>query len=135
MLPLSEIEQLYPLPKKQLNAIIGKYKKSKTWLWVQEEPYNMGAWPFMHLEFKQVPLKVIARPGSGSPATGSSKFHYIQQRKIVDKTFEECICPKVNEECKMVCIGNRWKAFEEELKSMKKDSIESTELSADKQLK
>jgi 2-oxoglutarate dehydrogenase E1 component len=129
------IEQLYPLPKKQLNAIIGKYKKAKTWLWVQEEPYNMGAWPFMHLEFNKVPLKVIARPGSGSPATGSSKFHYIQQRKIVDKTFEECICPKVNEECKMVCIGNRWKSFEEELKALKQDTIESTELSANKQLK
>jgi 2-oxoglutarate dehydrogenase E1 component len=129
------IEQLFPLPKKQLKAIIDKYTKAKTWLWVQEEPYNMGAWPFMHLEFKMVQLKVIARPGSGSPATGSSKFHYIQQRKIVDKTFEECICPKVNEECEMVCIGNRWKSFEEELKAMKQTTIESTDLSATKQLK
>ncbi len=129
------IEQLFPLPKKQLKEIIEKYNKAKTWLWTQEEPYNMGAWPYIHMEFTDVPLKAIARPPSGSPATGSSKFHYIRQRKIIEKTFEECDCPYVPYECKMVCIGNRWKSFEKELKKLQVNVIDSKSISGVKQLK
>ena len=129
------IEQIAPLPRKQLKEIIEKYKNATTWLWVQEEPYNMGAWPFIHLEFNEVPLKLIARPASGSTATGSSKFHFVRQRKIIEKTFEECICPNLEKDCKMVCIGNRWKSFEEELKAMKVGNIESKSISAQKMIK
>jgi len=129
------IEQLFPLPKKQLKAIIEKYRNAKTWLWTQEEPYNMGAWPFIHMEFKDVELKAIARPLSGSPATGSSKFHYIRQRKIIEKTFEECLCPYLPYECKMVCIGNRWKSFEKELEKLHVEMIDSKSISGVKQLK
>ena len=129
------IEQIAPLPRKQLKEIIAKYKNATTWLWVQEEPYNMGAWPFIHLEFNEVPLKLIARPASGSTATGSSKFHFVRQRKIIEKTFEECICPNLEKDCKMVCIGNRWKSFEEELKAMNVENIESKSISALKQIK
>jgi len=128
------IDQLFPLPKKQVVEIIKKYNKAATWLWVQEEPYNMGAWPFMQMEFDDVPLKVIARPASGSPATGSSKFHYVRQRKIIEKTFHQCVCPNLEYECKMVCIGNKWKSFEEELDSLKVKMIESKEISAEKSL-
>jgi hypothetical protein len=53
----------------------------------------------------------VARPASGSPATGSIQFHAVRQRKIVDKSFEECNCPMVKKECRMICIGNRWKSF------------------------
>jgi len=129
------IEQLYPLPKKQLKGITDKYNKTETWLWVQEEPYNMGAWPFIHTEFNDVPIKVIARPASGSPATGSSKFHFIRQRKIIEKTFMECICPNLEYECNMICIGNRWKSFEEELKKLNVEMIDSKAITGEKQLK
>ncbi|MEZ5083736.1 MAG: 2-oxoglutarate dehydrogenase E1 component [Bacteroidales bacterium] len=128
------VEQLFPLPKKQLKTIIDKYSKSETWLWVQEEPYNMGAWPFIHLEFHEVPLKVIARPASGSPATGSSKFHFLRQRKIIEKTFQECICPNVDIECKMVCIGNKWKSFVKEIEELNVDTLDSKSISANKHL-
>jgi len=129
------IEQLYPLPKRQLKQLIEKYIKAKTWLWVQEEPYNMGAWPFMHMEFDEVPLKVIGRPPSGSPATGSSKFHFVRQRKIIEKTFMECDCPNLEYECKMVCIGNRWKSFEDEIKKKHVETIDSKDITGVKQLK
>jgi 2-oxoglutarate dehydrogenase E1 component len=132
---LVRVEQLYPLPKKQLMEIVGKYKLAQTFLWVQEEPYNMGAWPFIHMELNEIPLKVIARPASGSPATGSSKFHHIRQRKIIEKTFMECICPNLEKECNMVCIGNRWKSFEEELQSLNGKEIDSKEISGDHKLK
>ncbi|MCF8368385.1 MAG: 2-oxoglutarate dehydrogenase E1 component [Bacteroidales bacterium] len=128
------LEQLYPLPKTQLRELIAKYKNAATWLWVQEEPYNMGAWPYIHLEFNDIPIKVIARPASGSPATGSSKFHFVRQRKIIEKTFQECICPNIDKECKMVCIGNRWKSFEREINALKTGTIDSKSISGEKQL-
>jgi 2-oxoglutarate dehydrogenase E1 component len=84
-------------------------------LWTQEEPANMGAWNFVHHQMEEVPLRLIARPASGSPATGSPEFHLIRQRKIIEKSFGSCQCPKVAEECRMICIGNRWKTFENQL--------------------
>lgn len=125
------LEQIYPLPVQQLKVLIEKYKHADNWIWVQEESVNMGAWTFMHHCFKEVSLKVIARPASGSPATGSSQFHQIQQQKILDKAFEECSCPLVEEECGMVCIGNKWRTFEE---SIKEQYITSKSFSADKKL-
>ncbi|GAB4327842.1 MAG: 2-oxoglutarate dehydrogenase E1 component [Bacteroidales bacterium] len=132
---LVRIDQLYPLPFDRLREIIQKYSGTKTWLWVQEEPYNMGAWPYIHLEFKEVDLKVIARPASGSTAAGTSQFHQLRQRKIVEKTFEECVCPNLDKECSMVCIGNRWKTFEEHIRKQHIEAIDSKSFSGVKSLK
>ena len=82
---------------------------------------NMGAFPFLHLHFNDLKFRLVARPASGSPATGSSKFHVIRQRKIVEKSFGECKCPMVDKECRMVCIGNRWRTFDVEIKKMGDD--------------
>ncbi len=100
------IEQLYPLPEKSLQSVKKKYKKAKRWLWVQEEPENMGAWTFMMNSLKDFNPGVIARPPSGSPASGSSKFHVLQQQKIVEKAFEECDCENVCINCKQLCISH-----------------------------
>ncbi len=108
---LVRVEQLYPLPEKQLKAIISKYEKARDHIWSQEEPVNMGAWFFMAQYFPEVRLRAVARPASGSPATGSSKFHLVRHRKIVEKSFQECDCPMVKEECRMICIGNHWRSF------------------------
>ncbi|MBU2650832.1 MAG: 2-oxoglutarate dehydrogenase E1 component [Bacteroidetes bacterium] len=129
------IEQLYPLPEKQLSEIIAKYKNASDWLWVQEEPVNMGAWSFIRQNFHEKPITVIARPASGSPATGSSEFHKIRQRKIIEKAFGSCDCPMVKEACKMICIGNRWKTFEKELQQHDGKPLETKSVSALKQLK
>jgi len=100
------IEQLYPLPIHQLQQTLQRYSNVKHLVWVQEEPQNMGAWPFMAMNLSPLKLSVIARPPSGSPASGSSKFHLMQQRKIVEKAFEECDCPDVCYDCKQLCISN-----------------------------
>jgi 2-oxoglutarate dehydrogenase E1 component len=105
------VEQLYPLPEKQIREILSKYKNANDHIWSQEEPVNMGAWPFMMHYFPVVELDVVARPASGSPATGSPKFHQLRQRKVIEKSFRECDCPMVDKECRMICIGNRWKSF------------------------
>lgn len=119
------VEQLYPLPVEQMKEIVYKYNNALTHVWVQEEPLNMGPWRFIHHEFKAVKLRVIARPESGSPATGSPKFHIIRHQKILDKAFETCECPLVDDQCGMICIGNKWRSFESELKRLNVDMIDS----------
>jgi 2-oxoglutarate dehydrogenase E1 component len=100
---LVRLEQLYPLPVEQMIEVVERYKKADAWLWTQEEPGNMGAWSYISRNFKDVPLRMVARPDSGSPATGSSQFHLVRQAKIIEKTFGECHCDRVKEECRMVC--------------------------------
>jgi 2-oxoglutarate dehydrogenase E1 component len=120
------VEQIYPFPLDQLKDIIAHYKNANTYLWVQEEPANMGAWEFIHntlISF--INITVISRPASGSPATGSNKFHVIRQQKIIDKAFELCDCPYINDECKMACIGNKWKSFEKELLELNIKNMDS----------
>lgn len=131
---LVRLEQIFPLPEKQLDSIIKKYHKAVNYIWVQEEPRNMGAWNFIHTNFKKKDLKVISRPPSGSPATGSPKFHALQQQKIVDKTFEKCECTLVGKPCGMICIGNKWRSFESELKEMRADNMGSTFHSSERKL-
>ncbi len=115
------LEQIFPLPAEQLKQIKQKYSKAEHWLWVQEEPANMGAWGFLKLNAGFIDLKLIARPASGSPATGSSKFHFIQQKKIVDKALHQCVCPRLDIECRMVCIGNKWQSFAREINAFREN--------------
>ncbi len=123
---LVRIEQLYPFPKTQVEAILKKYKKADDNVWAQEEPANMGAWEFIEKVFdKEHRLRLIGRPASGSPATGSPKFHVIREQKILDKVFLQCECPYLHDECEMACIGNRWKSFEKELAELQVDHIDS----------
>jgi 2-oxoglutarate dehydrogenase E1 component len=83
------IEQLYPFPKKQLNAIVAKYKNADELIWLQEEPENMGAWSYFLRTWTNAKLKVIARAASASPATGSHKQHDKEQHALVEKAFEK----------------------------------------------
>jgi 2-oxoglutarate dehydrogenase E1 component len=82
---LVRLEQLYPFPKKQFDALSAKYKNAKEWIWTQEEPENMGAWSYLMRTMKDVPLKVIARDESASPATGSHHAHEREQRELITK--------------------------------------------------
>lgn len=109
------IEQLHPFPVTQVRKIMAKYNKSDDTLWTQEEPANMGAWTFILQQMQEFMPRLVARPASGSPATGSPEFHELRQRKIIEKTFSSCNCPKVAEECRMICIGNRWQTFEKKV--------------------
>lgn len=82
------IEQLYPFPEKQFEQLISKYKSATEWIWVQEEPENMGAWSYLLRKVKNVSLKIIARPESASPATGSHHAHEREQKALIEKVFE-----------------------------------------------
>ena len=89
------LEQLYPLPIKQLNALKQKYNTAN-WFWVQEEPLNMGAASFLQMNmntaFKKTGLPiiqygVISREPSAATATGFSKIHAKEQAAIIDTAF------------------------------------------------
>ena len=86
------VEQLYPLRASELQARLAPYPKDVDLVWVQEEPWNMGAWYFMRARLPEIlgneqPLRCIARPESASPATGSGASHKMEQQLLIDEVF------------------------------------------------
>jgi 2-oxoglutarate dehydrogenase E1 component len=81
------MEQLHPLPEKQIKKILAKYEGAEL-LWVQEEPANMGYWTYL-LRFADIfsKFKLNSRKASASPATGFSNVHKKEQADIVTKAF------------------------------------------------
>jgi 2-oxoglutarate dehydrogenase E1 component len=85
------IEQLYPTPLLQILKVKAKYGKATEFFWVQEEPENMGAWPYICRKFhndKVINVDVISRHEGSSTATGFAKQHAAQQLYIISKPFE-----------------------------------------------
>lgn len=80
------MEQLYPLPVQQLEALYNKYSNA-TWFWVQEEPLNMGAASFLQMNLKTISYGVISRQASASTATGYNKIHQQEQAELIDTAF------------------------------------------------
>jgi 2-oxoglutarate dehydrogenase E1 component len=93
-LAIIRLEQLYPFPQNQVEAIIKKYTKATKYLWVQEEPENMGAWLHIQKMYPQGNFMPIALPPSGSPATGSYKAHATRQNKLLNTVFEHTLSVK-----------------------------------------
>ena len=88
------VEQLYPLRKGEIESILAPYKNNTQVVWVQEEPWNMGAWYYMQARLpeilgKRFPLSCVSRTESASPATGSLSTHKIEQQLLVDQAFAE----------------------------------------------
>ncbi|MGL3149903.1 multifunctional oxoglutarate decarboxylase/oxoglutarate dehydrogenase thiamine pyrophosphate-binding subunit/dihydrolipoyllysine-residue succinyltransferase subunit [Microbacterium sp. A82] len=85
---LVRLEQLYPTPIDALKAITDSYPNAEL-VWVQEEPENQGAWPFLALAFADVPgdrqFRTVARTASASPASGSSKVHAVEQADLLKR--------------------------------------------------
>jgi 2-oxoglutarate dehydrogenase E1 component len=84
------VEQLAPLPHDQIVAAVGEFPDAEL-LWVQEEPANQGAWPFIALNLPEHlngrPLARASRKASASPAVGSVSVHEAQQKEIVATCF------------------------------------------------
>jgi 2-oxoglutarate dehydrogenase E1 component len=82
------LEQLYPLPEKQLDKVLSQYKNVKKYIWAQEEPENMGAWTYMAMELKKYNLIGISRHSSAAPACGSSSLHKRRLADLFDRLFD-----------------------------------------------
>lgn len=65
------LEQIHPFPQDSIDAIVNRYGKGSRVVWLQEEPRNMGAWPFISMHYKGKMEDAITRPASGSTASGS----------------------------------------------------------------
>jgi len=85
---LVRLEQFYPAPIDELNAVIDSYPNAELF-WVQDEPENQGAWPFIALEVVKHlhgrTIQRISRASAASTATGSPKVHAIEQAAILEK--------------------------------------------------
>jgi 2-oxoglutarate dehydrogenase E1 component len=82
------VEQLYPFPQKEVQAILAKYRNAGEVCWVQEEPRNRGAWDFMRDRLsgmlpETAVLTYCGRDEAASPATGSAKAHVIEEKELV----------------------------------------------------
>jgi 2-oxoglutarate dehydrogenase E1 component len=81
------VEQLYPWPTSEIERVLASYSNLAEVLWLQEEPENMGSWPFVHLrmhhEFRGLSVSHVARAESASPATGSSLVHAAEQADLL----------------------------------------------------
>ena len=88
---ICRLEQLYPVPMRDLRAMLDAYPKADEIVWVQEEPENMGAWEFIRPHLQEVgsgrPVRRVARPSSASPAEGSAARHALNQQALVDQAF------------------------------------------------
>ncbi|MFT7698747.1 MAG: 2-oxoglutarate dehydrogenase complex dehydrogenase (E1) component-like enzyme, partial [Candidatus Krumholzibacteriia bacterium] len=85
------LEQPYPLPVRSFIEAAGRYRDVTEFIWVQEEPANMGVWPYLRYRFGEQfhgrPLRGVSRPEAASPATGSAAAHKIELALLMDRVF------------------------------------------------
>ncbi|OFZ17980.1 MAG: 2-oxoglutarate dehydrogenase E1 component [Bdellovibrionales bacterium GWB1_55_8] len=95
---LVRIEQLYPWPGARLEAILKRYPAAEV-VWVQEEPRNMGAWPYIFAiwaggsddfgERAGKGISYVGRDFYAAPAVGSAKQHEKEQKALIAKAFSD----------------------------------------------
>jgi len=81
------VERLYPLPADELLAELSRYPRATEVRWVQEEPANMGGWPYMALRLPELlrrPIRLASIPASSAPAGGSAKAHAAEHAGLID---------------------------------------------------
>ncbi len=88
---LVRLERLAPLPVEELVEALAAYPGDAELVFVQEEPANQGAWPFVALNLHEHldgrPLRRVSRKAASSPAVGTHKVHEREQAEIVAAAF------------------------------------------------
>jgi 2-oxoglutarate dehydrogenase E1 component len=86
------LEQLFPLPEAELEAAFAQHTNAREFLWVQEEPANMGALNFLAPQLERlarsVPFRSVKRSASSSPSTGSHTAHEMEQKTLLELAFK-----------------------------------------------
>jgi 2-oxoglutarate dehydrogenase E1 component len=95
---INRLEQLYPVPMRDLRAAIDQFPEAGEIVWVQEEPENMGAWDFIRPHLQEVSggrvVRRVARPRSASPAEGSAARHSHNQEILIAQAFSGKAVPR-----------------------------------------
>jgi 2-oxoglutarate dehydrogenase E1 component len=85
------VEQLYPTPVDEIKAVYAQYPNAEL-VWAQDEPANQGPWTYIGLFLPKYMngqvAKLVSRPASASPATGSAKHHAAEQADLVARAFD-----------------------------------------------
>jgi len=86
------LEQLYPLDADRIASVLSQYQPGTELVWVQDEPWNMGAWYFIKARFQamfgnELPIQCVARAESASPATGSGAAHRLEHGVLMEAAF------------------------------------------------
>ncbi len=86
------LEELYPFPADELADTLGRYREAAEIVWLQEEPSNMGAWPFVMPRLEALAgnksIRYVGRPERASPAEGWSETHRAEQQRIISEALE-----------------------------------------------
>ena len=86
------VEQIYPWPAEEIEALLATYPNAHEVVWLQEEPENMGSWPFVHLQMhkslRDKSVRHVARAESASPATGSHLVHDAEQADLLTRALQ-----------------------------------------------
>jgi 2-oxoglutarate dehydrogenase E1 component len=92
---LVRLEQLYPLPSRQLQEVLGRYAPAAELVWAQEEPRNMGAWRFFRecvldglVDVGGRTLRYVGRDASAAPAPGSLRTHLAEQEALAREALD-----------------------------------------------
>ena len=85
------VEQLYPFPEAEISAEMDRHANAREFVWVQEEPRNMGAHEFIIPELERLArgraVLSVNRSAGASPATGSHKAHEMEQKTLLALAF------------------------------------------------
>jgi 2-oxoglutarate dehydrogenase E1 component len=85
------LEQLFPFPEAELESALAQHPGAREFLWVQEEPANMGALNFLAPQLERlargVPFRSVKRSPSSSPSTGSHTAHEMEQKTLLEMAF------------------------------------------------
>jgi 2-oxoglutarate dehydrogenase E1 component len=89
-LAVLRLEELFPFPAEELGGLLEKYHAAREVVWLQEEPRNMGAWPFLESRLRGLlgpgrEVAYVGRPESASPAEGWMEAHVAEQRRIISE--------------------------------------------------
>ncbi|HLR11115.1 MAG TPA: 2-oxoglutarate dehydrogenase E1 component [Sporosarcina sp.] len=86
-LHIIRVEQLYPFPTEKIKEIVSRYSKVKEFVWVQEEPQNMGSWSFAHPYLEEIAgnkkVTYVGRTHRSSPSEGDGASHTAEQKRII----------------------------------------------------
>lgn len=86
---LIRLEQLFPLPEKEITETINQYSNAKDIVWAQEEPRNMGAWGHLLLQLPSaVNWRCASRRPYGAPAAGSAARFIRRHQQVIEYVFD-----------------------------------------------
>jgi len=88
------VEQLYPFPGDEITAALQHFPQANEIVWVQEEPWNQGAWHEMYrrlrrLGIREELLSYAGRRAAASPAAGSYKVHRSEEADLINNALRK----------------------------------------------